>query len=257
MKVFTPRRRTWATVLLGAYLFTAPWIFGTFGDEASSVNASIVGACIVVATLRVMIMSGPRAAELIKVGLGAWLLASPFALGFAGSGAAWNAWIVGTLILALADTLSLVFDFLSWLHAQRLRYLARRISPEKLVGFGEPEEHIHPERLCRSIIECSYEIRRTLLERTSGVEVGMCLLGYRACVNDNITLNRLIDKELPESGPFRRLRLEMIRRQAAHSLSRARSSLRAFRTHGTGVVPSMSHSRGARTRTSRRRLLGC
>ena len=50
----------------------------------------------------------------------------------------------------------------------------------------------------------------------------MCVLGYRACLNAGITLNRLIDKELPECGPVRKLRLEMIRRQAAHSLVRAR-----------------------------------
>jgi putative transposon-encoded protein len=106
--------------------------------------------------------------------------------------------------------------------AQKLRYQARRISPEKLLRYGEQEEHIQPERLCRHIVECSYEIRRTLLGQTSGVEVGKCLLGYRACVNDSITLNRLIDKELPDSGPFRRLRLEFIRRQAAHSLARTR-----------------------------------
>ncbi len=35
-------------------------------DEASSANASIVGACILAATLRVPIVSGPRAAELIQ-----------------------------------------------------------------------------------------------------------------------------------------------------------------------------------------------
>jgi hypothetical protein len=222
MKVFTPRRRNWATVLLGAYLSIAPWIFGTSGDEASSANAWIVGACIVAAMLRVPIVYGPQATEPIKFALGAWLLASPFALGFAGSSAAWNAWIVGTLILMLADTLSLAFDFLSWIHAQKLRCQARRISPEKLLRYGEGEEHMPPERLCRHILECSYEIRRTLLGPTSGVEVGMCLLGYRACVNDGITLNRLIDKELPESDPVRRLRLAMIRRQAAHSLARTR-----------------------------------
>jgi hypothetical protein len=222
MKVFTPRRRNWATVLLGAYLFIAPWIFGTFGDEASSANAWIVGACIVVATLRVPIVSGPRAAELIKVGLGAWLLASPFALGFAASGAAWNAWTVGALTLALSDTLSLAFDFLSWIHAQMLCYQARRISPEKLLRYGEQEEPMCPEQLCWHIVECSYEIRRTLLGQTSGAEVGSCVLGYRACVNDSITLNRLIAKELPESGLLRRLRLNIARRQAAHSLARAR-----------------------------------
>jgi hypothetical protein len=222
MKVFTPRRRNWATVLLGAYLFIAPWIFGTFGDEASSANAWIVGTCIVVATLRVPIVSGPRAAELIRVGLGAWLLASLFALGFAGSAAAWNAWVVGALILTLADTLSLAFDFLSWLHAQKLCYQARRISPEKLLRYGEQEEPMSPEQLCWHLVESSREIRRTLLGQTSGVEVGMCVLGYRACVNYGITLNRLIDKELPESGLAWRLRLAVIRRQAAHSLERAR-----------------------------------
>ncbi len=217
-----PAWRKWTTVLLGAYLFTAPWIFGISEAETSSANAWIVGVCLVVVTLRVPIVSGPRTAELIKVGLGAWLLVSPVALGFAGSGAAWNAWIVGALILALVDTLILAFDFLSWIHAQRLRYQARRISPEKLLRYGEGEEHIRPERLCRHIVECSYEIRRTLLGQTSGAEVGMCVLGYRACLNGGIALNRLIDKELPGSGPLRRLRLEMLRRQAAHSLARTR-----------------------------------
>jgi hypothetical protein len=226
MKVLMPAWRKWTTVLLGAYLFTAPWIFGIFEAEASSANAWIVGACIVVAPLRVPIASGPRAAELIKVGLGAWLLVSPVALGFAGSGAAWNAWIVGALILALVDTLILAFDFLSWIHAQRLRYQARRISPEKLLlRYGEREEHMHPERLCRHIVECSYEIRRALLRRTSGVEVGMCILGYQACLNGGITLNRLINKELPESGLLRRLRLEIARRQVAYSLLRVRGVL--------------------------------
>ncbi len=222
MKVITPRRHKWTTVFLGAYLFIAPWLFGTSEDEPSSTNAWIVGTCIVVATLRVPIASGLRGAELARVGLGAWLLASPFALGFAESSAAWNAWIVGTLILVMADTLSLAFDLSSWIHAQKLRYQARRISPGMLLRFGKREEHMHPERLCRHIVECSYQIRRTLLGQTSGVEVGMCILGYRACVNDSITLNRLIDKELPESGPVRRLRLEMIRRQAVRSLARAR-----------------------------------
>jgi SPW repeat len=222
MKVFTHTWRKWTTLLLGAYLFIAPWILGTSGDEASSANAWIVGACIVVTTLRVPIVSGPRAAELIGVGLGAWLLASPFALGFAGSGAAWNAWIVGILILALADTLSLTFDFLSWLHLHELRYQVCTITPERLIRSPAPDQPIGPEQLCLHIVECSYQIRRTLLGQTSGVEVGMCILGHRACVNDSITLDRLIDKELPESGPARRLRLEIIRRQAAHSLARAR-----------------------------------
>jgi hypothetical protein len=59
-------------------------------------------------------------------------------------------------------------------------------------------------------------------EKSPRVQVGMCVLGCRACVNGSITLNHLIDKELPESGPFRWLRIEMIRHQAAHSLVRTR-----------------------------------
>ena len=225
MKVLSPAWRKWTTVLLGAYLFTAPWIFGTSEAETSSANAWIVGACLVVVTLRVPTVSGPRAAELIKVGLGAWLLVSPVALGFAGSSAAWNAWIVGALILALVDTLSLAFDFLSWLHVHDLRYQVRTITPERLIRSPAPDQPIGPEQLCWQIVECSYEIRRALLGRTSGVEVGMCILGYRACLNGGITLNRLINKELPESGLLRRLRLEIARRQVAHSLLRVREVL--------------------------------
>jgi hypothetical protein len=103
-----------------------------------------------------------------------------------------------------------------------LRYQARRISPEKLVRYEKQEEPMSPAQLCWHLVECSYEIRRTLLGQTSGAEVGICVLGYRACVNDSITLNRLIAKELPESGLLRRLRLKIARRQAAHSLARAR-----------------------------------
>ncbi len=225
MKVLIPVWRNWTTVLLGGYLFTAPWIFGTSGDVASSVNAWIVGACIAVATLRVPTVSGPRAAELIKVGLGAWLLVSPVALSFAGSSAAWNAWIVGALILTLADILSLAFDFLCWLHVHDLRYQVRTITPERLIRSPAPDQPISPEQLCWQIVECSYEIRQTLLGRTSGVEVGMCILGYRACLNDDVTLHRLINKELPESGLLRRWRLKIARRQAARALSRTREVL--------------------------------
>ena len=173
MELLIPTWRKWTTVLVGAYLFTAPWIFGTSGDGAGSVNA----------------------------------------------------WIVGALILALADTLILAFDFSSWVHAQTLRYEARRISPEKLLRYGERQEHMHPERLSRHIVECSYEIRRTLLGETSGVEVGMYILGYRTCLNGGIKLNHLIDKELPESGHLQRLRLKIARRQVAHSLLRVREVL--------------------------------
>jgi hypothetical protein len=81
---------------------------------------------------------------------------------------------------------------------------------------------MHPERLCQHIVECSYEIRRPLLRQSSGAEFGMYIPGYRACLNDSITLNRLINKELPEYGILRRLRPKIARRQVAHSHLRVR-----------------------------------
>jgi hypothetical protein len=47
----------------------------------------------------------------------------------------------------------------------------------------------------------------------------MCVRGYGARVNDRIVLNRLIDKELHESGLLRRLSIKIARRRAARSLS--------------------------------------
>src|SRR3712207_9185983 len=79
--------------------------------------------------------------------------------------------------------------------------------------------------LCWHLVECSYEIRRTLLGETSGAEVGTCVLGYRACLNGGIALNCLIDKELPGSGPLRRLRLEMIRDRKSTRLNSSHANI--------------------------------
>ena len=211
--------------MLGAYMFWAPWIFGTSEDRVSSANAWIAGVCLVVATLRATIISEPLTTELTKVALGAWLLASPFVLGFAGSGVAWSAWIVGALILVLADSLGLAFDFLSWLHAQELRYQARGIALERLVRYGGPEHPIGPEQFCWHIVECSYQIRQTLRESPSELEANMCALGYWACVSDMFTLDYLIDKEHLSAGIARRLRHKVARKRAVRSLSRARAAL--------------------------------
>jgi hypothetical protein len=59
MEVLMPAWRKWTTVLVGAYLFTAPWIFGISGAEASSANAWIVGGCIVVVMRTRRLREGP------------------------------------------------------------------------------------------------------------------------------------------------------------------------------------------------------
>ena len=68
-------------------------------------NAWIVGVCIVAATLRVPIVSGPRArrADQGRAG-GVAACRALEEMGFAGSAAAWNAWTVGARMpLALAE----------------------------------------------------------------------------------------------------------------------------------------------------------
>jgi hypothetical protein len=114
------------------------------------------------------------------------------------------------------------------LRAKRLRYRTRRLSPKKIVGSEGPDEPASPEELSRSIAERAVEIRRALEGSPSAIRVEMCLLGYRACADDTITLVRLVDEELAKAGPVRRLRLRVARHRAAKSLSRVREALSPY-----------------------------
>ena len=105
-------------------------------------------------------------------------------------------------------------------------YRARRLSPEAIVGYRTREgESETPEELSRRIVERADEIHRTLLESPSEVQVEMCALGYRACVNDMITLTHLINEEAKSASPVKRLRLRSARRRATDSLSVAREAM--------------------------------
>ncbi|MCA1716435.1 MAG: hypothetical protein LC781_06055 [Actinobacteria bacterium] len=105
-------------------------------------------------------------------------------------------------------------------------YRARRLSPEVIVGYRTRERETEtPEELSRRIVERADEIHRTLLESPSEVQVEMCALGYRACVNDMITLTHLINEESKSAGPVKRLRLRSARRRATNSLSVAREAM--------------------------------
>ena len=240
MSAFAKRWRDWATLLIGSYLLFSPWIFGASGDEASSANAWVTGVWVVIVGLWPLLEAGLRIGELARVGIGAWLLVSPFALGFAESVMAWNAWIAGMLMVALTDLPNLSFDLQSWLRAKRLAHQARAISPGSIVGYVDPGDAVDPEHLSEQIAECAYQICHTLREHPSELEADMCALGYRASVSDMITLAHLIDKELPSAGITRRLRLEVAQRRATRSLSRVRAALpqelRHSSLHGKGVT---------------------
>lgn len=133
-------------------------------------------------------------------------------------------WVV--LLLAPILPLMLVAAFLLRRFTASPSYRVRRISPEEIVGYRSraPEEG-SPEDLSRSIIERADEIRRTLLESPSEIQVEMCALGYRACVNDVITLTHLVNEESKTAGPIRRLRLRSVCQHATDSLSGAREAM--------------------------------
>jgi hypothetical protein len=105
-------------------------------------------------------------------------------------------------------------------------YRMRRLSPEAILGYRprEPQRE-RPEELSRRIIERAEEIQRTLLESPSSIQVEMCVLGYRACVNDMITLTNIINEELNGAGPVKRLRLRTARQRAIDALGGAREAM--------------------------------
>ena len=132
------------------------------------------------------------------------------------------------LLLLPVPLLTLAAGLLLGRRMGSLAYRIRRISPEDIIGRrtrAEERLETDPEQLTRSIVERAEEIRRTLLESPSEVQVEMCALGYRACVNDMITLTNLINDESRSAGPIRRLRLRRWRRRATDALSDARKAL--------------------------------
>lgn len=151
--VFALGRRRWSTVLLGAALFNTPWLLGTPAEEASSVNAWIVGVSLIIVAWRLPVVAGHVAASLTGILLTEWLLISPFALGFAGSAAAWCAWTAGVLALTLCVSPEAVFDVAAWLQAWRLRHGLRQISPQQIARYEEPVQTLSPQMLSRSIVE--------------------------------------------------------------------------------------------------------
>ena len=152
------------------------------------------------------------------------MLASPFVLSSADRAAVLSTWIVGALVLASSDTARVACDLATSWRATYLRYQAHTITPESITKFDGPEEPVSPERLARQIVESSDQIRRTLLEEPSGLEIETCALGYSTCAENMVMLARLIDEELEKSNPIRRRRLRAALRRATNSLSLARQA---------------------------------
>jgi hypothetical protein len=95
------RWQDWVSLVLGVLLFISPWIFGTFTQGSSALDAWIVGVIgVILALVALAFLTTATTVEVISVILGVWLFISPWVLGFSTlSGAAWTAWIIGILFV--------------------------------------------------------------------------------------------------------------------------------------------------------------
>lgn len=102
--------------LLGAWLFLSPWVLDYSDATGAMINAMIVGGALVAVAVGAMLV--PRAwEEWTEAGLGFWLLASPWVLGFGSLlNATSVALLTGAPILVLALwTLATDKDYSAWL----------------------------------------------------------------------------------------------------------------------------------------------
>ena len=95
--------------IAGVWLASAPFVLdysGTGRGYSGRWNDLVVGVVMIaVATIRVVAPRGTGPLSLINVGLGVWLIASPFVLGHSESGATqatWNDIIVGLIVVMVA-----------------------------------------------------------------------------------------------------------------------------------------------------------
>ena len=91
-----------ANLVFGIWLAVSPWALSYAGETTPAWNAHAVGVIIAVAALAAL-LAFQLWEEWVNMALGAWLIASPFVLGFTTSVAAmWNQLIVGLLVGILA-----------------------------------------------------------------------------------------------------------------------------------------------------------
>lgn len=89
--------------LLGFALFTSPFVLGYSAEQTPAWNAYLVGAIIAILALAT-IFAFNAWEELANAALGAWLVISPWIMGFSGHATATNTHVVigiATLVLAL------------------------------------------------------------------------------------------------------------------------------------------------------------
>ena len=89
-----------ANLILGAILLVSPWVFD-FSSGASSNNAFISGAVIAVISIAALAAFAVWE-EWLNLIVGAWVLVSPWVLGFAATTAMYVHIVIGAIVAILA-----------------------------------------------------------------------------------------------------------------------------------------------------------
>ena len=101
-KRLTAQWKDAVNLVLGLWLIVSPWALGFVPDRMPTWNAWAVGVVIAVAALGALVAFN-KWEEWVEVALGAWLIVSPYLLGFAAQmNATWNQAIVGIIVGGLA-----------------------------------------------------------------------------------------------------------------------------------------------------------
>jgi len=101
-KRLTDQWKDAVNLVLGLWLIVSPWALGFAADKTPTWNAWVVGVVIAVAALAALIAFN-KWEEWVEAALGAWLIVSPYLLGFtAQTHATWNQVIVGVIVGGLA-----------------------------------------------------------------------------------------------------------------------------------------------------------
>ncbi|MBI3514903.1 MAG: SPW repeat protein [Proteobacteria bacterium] len=103
MKAFSAPKHweDWVGVVVGIWLWASPWVLQYSGDMLAIQNAFITGFLLIAAEL--VILSAFRAwEEWANVGIGVWLVISPWVLGVTATLAMANFIVAGVVVLGLA-----------------------------------------------------------------------------------------------------------------------------------------------------------
>lgn len=110
------RWQEWAGFALGLWLAMSPWLLGYAQDEAATANAAILGLALALGS-HFEASLGEVSGEWLNAAAGAWLVSSPFVLGYGDFTASANCIASGTLVMALAaSALSRDKEVGRWLH---------------------------------------------------------------------------------------------------------------------------------------------